>query len=107
LLHPRSPDWKVAVQTCSARDNKGIDEAWEAVLRHHKMLDTSGQFTERRALQARDWMWLEVNDSLINALQGDEDVRKQVPILEAAVREGRIPPTTAAQQLLDIFLKQQ
>jgi len=107
LLHPRSPDWKVAVQSCSARDNKGIDTAWEAVLRHRKMLDSSGQFTERRALQARDWMWLEVNDSLINALPGDEDVRKQVPILEAAVREGRIPPTTAAQQLLDIFLKQQ
>lgn len=106
LLHPRSADWKVAVQSCSARDNKGIAEAWETVLQHRKMLEASGQLTERRAVQARDWMWTEVNESLINALQADDEVRKQIPILEAAAREGRIPPTTAAQQLLNIFLKQ-
>jgi len=105
LLHPRSADWKVAVLPCSARDGKGIVETWEAVLHHHKMLDASGQFTERRATQARDWMWLEVKDSLITALQGDDEVREQIPILETAASEGRIPPTTAAQQLLEIFLK--
>ncbi|MCP4270883.1 MAG: methylmalonyl Co-A mutase-associated GTPase MeaB [Gammaproteobacteria bacterium] len=105
LLHPRSTDWKVAVQSCSARDGKGIVEAWEAVLRHRKMLDVSGQFTERRAGQARDWMWLEVKDSLITALQANDEVREQIPILESAAREGRVPPTTAAQRLLDIFLK--
>ncbi|MCP4088509.1 MAG: methylmalonyl Co-A mutase-associated GTPase MeaB, partial [Gammaproteobacteria bacterium] len=84
---------------------KGIVEAWEAVLRHRKMLDGSGQFTERRAGQAQDWMWLEVKDSLTTALQGDDEVREQIPILETAAREGRVPPTTAAQRLLDIFLK--
>ena len=29
LLHPRSANWKVEVQTCSARDGTGIAEAWE------------------------------------------------------------------------------
>jgi LAO/AO transport system kinase len=104
LLHPRSQDWKVAVQTCSARDGTGIDEAWEAVLRHRQTLDASGQLTERRAAQARDWMWSEVNENLITALQGDPEVRRQIPALEAATSEGRILPTAAAKQLLDIFL---
>ena len=70
-------------------------------------MKTSGQFTERRAAQAKDWLWSEVNDSLVAALQSDPDVREHIPELEAAASEGRIPPTLAARQLLDIFLKRQ
>ncbi len=105
LLHPRSADWKVEVRTCSARDDVGIAEAWEVALHHHDVLEASGQFTARRAAQARAWMWSEVNDSLIMALQSDPEVRKRIPALEAAASEGRIPPTIAARQLLEVFLK--
>ena len=104
LLHPRSANWKVEVQTCSARDGVGIAEAWEVALRHREMLDASGQFATRRAAQSRDWMWSEVSDNLVTALQSDPQVRKQIPALEAAASEGRIPPTIAARQLLEIFL---
>ena len=104
LLHPRSANWKVKVQTCSARDGVGIAEAWDIVLKHREVLESSGQLTERRAAQARDWMWSEVSDSLIAALQSDAGVRKQIPVLEAAASEGQIPPTDAARQLLEIFL---
>jgi len=105
LLQPRFAKWKVEVQCCSARDGVGIAEAWEVVLRHHEMLDATGEFQTRRAAQARDWMWSDVNDNLVTALQSDPEVRKQIPALEAAASEGRIPPTIAARQLLEIFLK--
>ena len=75
-----------------------------SVVAADEMLDASGQFSARRAAQARDWMWSEVNDNLITALQSDPEVRKQIPALEAAASEGRIPPTIAARQLLEIFL---
>jgi len=105
LLHPRSANWKVEVQTCSARDGTGIAEAWGVVLKHRQVIEESGQLVQRRAAQARDWMWSEVSDSLVTALQNDAEVRRQIPALEAAASEGRIPPTLAARQLLDIFLK--
>jgi LAO/AO transport system kinase len=105
LLHPRSADWEVKVRTCSARDGEGIDEAWQIVLHHRDVLEASGELAARRAAQARDWMWSEVNDNLITALQSDPEVRKQIPALEAAASEGRIPPAIAARQLLEIFLK--
>lgn len=105
LLHPRSMNWKVEVQTCSARDGVGIAEAWELVLKHRAILESSGQLMDRRAAQARDWMWSEVSDSLIAALKNDPEVRKHIPSLETATSDGRIPPTVAAGQLLDIFLK--
>ena len=88
LLHPRLANWKVEVQTCSARDGVGIAEVWDAVLQHRETLESSGQLMQRRAAQARDWMWSEVSDSLIAALQCDAEVRKQIPALEAAVSEG-------------------
>lgn len=105
LLHPRSLNWKVEVQTCSARDGIGIKEAWDTVLKHRAVLESSGQLMDRRAAQACDWLWSEVSDSLISALQNDPEVRKHIPALEAATSDGRIPPTSAAEQLLDIFLK--
>ena len=105
LLHPRSANWSVEVRCCSARDGAGIDEAWQAVLNHHEMLTTSGQLAKRRAAQARDWMWSDVTDNLVEELKSDPRVREKLSELEAATSEGRIPPTVAARTLLDIFLE--
>lgn len=105
LLHPRSANWKVEVRTCSARDHVGIAEVWETVLEHRKVFESSGELKTCRAKQARDWMWTEVSENLLTALQSDRRVREQIPLLEAAASEGRIPPTVAARQLLQLFLE--
>ena len=107
LLHPRSVSWKVEVRTCSARDGDGIAGVWDLVLKHRSVHEASGELNTRRAAQARDWMWSEVSDSLLTALQGNPVVCEQIPLLEAAASEGRIPPTVAARQLIELFLKGQ
>ena len=107
LLHPRSVNWKVEVRTCSARDGDGIAETWDLVLKHRSVHEASGELTTRRAAQARDWMWSEVSDRFLTAVQSDPRVCEQIPLLEAAASEGRIPPVVAANQLLELFLKQQ
>lgn len=107
LLHPRSVNWKVEVRTCSARDGDGIADTWDLVLKHRSVHEASGELKTRRAAQARDWMWSEVNDRFLTAVQSDPRVCEQIPLLEAAASEGRIPPTVAASQLLELFLKQQ
>ncbi|MDJ0793321.1 MAG: methylmalonyl Co-A mutase-associated GTPase MeaB [Woeseiaceae bacterium] len=105
LLRPRSPNWKVEVATCSARDHEGIDTAWETVERHQEALSGSGELADLRAAQARTWLWSEVQDSLIADLRADPEVRQHIPELEAAASEGRMPAATAAERLLDIYLK--
>ena len=104
LLHPRTNNWKVQVQTCSARDGVGISEAWDVVLKHRQVIEDSGQLKQLRAEQARGWMWSEVSESLIAALKNDREVHQHIAALEAATSDGRIPPSVAAAQLLDIFL---
>jgi LAO/AO transport system kinase len=107
LLRPRSVNWKVEVRTCSARDGDGIAEAWDLVLKHRSVHEASGELKTRRAAQARDWMWSEVSDRFLTAVQSDPRVCEQIPLLESAASEGRIPPVVAANQLLELFLKQQ
>jgi LAO/AO transport system kinase len=104
LLRPRSPHWTVPVQTCSAINKLGIDSVWETVQRYQEALSAHGEITTRRAAQARAWMWSETSESLIAALKEHSQVRRRLPELEAAVTEGRLPPTLAARQLIEIFL---
>lgn len=104
-LHPRSEHWNVEVRTCSALENEGIDAAWEIMKRHQEVLGENGQLAARRAAQACSWMWTEVNEGLLAALRNDPGTEKEIGELEAAVREGRLPPNIAARKLLDRFLK--
>ena len=105
LLRPRSAEWKVEVKTCSARDHVGIDAAWDAVTRHQAALESGKRLAAMRAEQARAWLWSEVQDSLVADLLEKYGTGHHISKLENAVSEGRIPATTAAEKLLDIYLK--
>ena len=105
LLRPRSLGWKVEVATCSARDHEGIDTAWDAVQRHQEALEGNGELAEMRAEQARTWLWSEVQDSLIADLREKYGTGHHISELEAAVSEGRMAATAAAQQLLAKYLE--
>ena len=105
LLRPRSKHWTVEVATCSARDNVGIDSAWEAVVRHQAAIDDSGELAALRAEQARAWLWTELQDSLVADLRDKFGSGQLIAELEAAVVAGRVPATTAADTLLDHYLK--
>ncbi|OQX43543.1 MAG: ATPase/protein kinase, partial [Candidatus Sedimenticola endophacoides] len=67
-------------------------------------LEASGELLQRRAEQARSWMWSETAESLLAALREDQSLRQRIPELEREVMAGRLPATVAARQLLDLFL---
>ena len=104
VLHSsHSSDWNVDVITCSSRDGTGLDKVWRTVKRHSNMLKESGQFNKLRSCQATEWMWSEVKDSIFETLREHPEVCSQIPVLETKVSAGELPPTAAAQQLLNIF----
>lgn len=104
FLTPRSSDWKVPVMSCSALKEEGIAEVWQSVLRYWDAVSKDNQIAARRTAQARAWMWAETAESLVGQLKEHPEVRARVRNLEDAVTQGRIPPTTAAEQLITIFL---
>ena len=68
-------------------------------------LEGAGELAARRAGQARDWMWTEIADSLLDRLRTDPEAARLAVELEAEVARGpRLPPTAAADQVLRVFL---
>lgn len=104
LFHPRSSNWTTPVELCSALHGVGISEAWEMIVRYRDTLSAHGEITRRRGIQARDWMWSDMTEILVDALKKEPKLERLLPELEVAVTEGRLPPTVAARELLDAFL---
>ena len=103
LVRSKTTAWTPRVALVSALEGTGIDELWSTVEEFRSTLEATGELERRRAEQARDWMWSEVSESLMDALRRDERVAGLVERLEAAVTTGELPPAAAANQILDAF----
>jgi LAO/AO transport system kinase len=102
LVRPRSDAWAPRVITCSALEQRGIDEVWAAVEVFARATAGTEQETRRRE-QARAWMRDELADSVLERLHADAATAAAADELEADVAAGRLAPTTAARRLLDVF----
>ncbi len=100
LLRPKHPGWSVPVLPASALEGTGVDEAWAALERLSAHLRADGALDRLRSAQAVDWLWAELRERLVDAFRQDERVAKRLGEVEAAVRSGRLSPTTAAHELL-------
>jgi len=100
FMRPPHPDWIVPVMTISARDDVRLDELWEAMERHRTLMISCGDLERRRQEQQLKWMWSLVEESLLSSLREHPKVRSLLPEIATAVREGRMPPTSAARVLL-------
>ena len=101
LIRPRTEGWEPRVLVASALAGTGIDDVWAAVSDYMTHVRTSGVLTARRATQAREWMWSEVTETLVDRVRNDARVRDRLEALEADVESGRTSPAVAARRLLE------
>lgn len=106
VVRPRTDVWVPRVLQCSALLGEGVAEVWSAVEEHDATFRASGLLERRRAEQAREWMWSEVTESLLDALRSDTEVAALVASLEREVVAGTTPPTAAAQRILAAFRRE-
>jgi LAO/AO transport system kinase len=102
LVRPRSNAWTPRVLTCSALEQRGVDELWDAIEDFARATAGTEQEARRRD-QARAWMRDELADNVLERLHDDAATAAAADDLEADVAEGRLAPTTAARRLLDVF----
>ena len=103
FMQARTPSWTPQVESCSALNNKGMDEVWTIVKAFREALTESGELAILRAQQARAWMWAETAELLIVGLKNHSAVKSLVPTLESAVLKGELPATVAAQRLIEHY----
>lgn len=104
LIRPGDALWVPPVLTTSALEGAGLQEFWDAVQRHRKVLTDAGEFEQRRRRQQVDWMWSMVRDSLEDRLAGSAGVRAVRRDVERAVRDGELTAARGAAALLAAFV---
>jgi len=103
MMKPKSSHWQVPVQLISALEGVGIPGVWEVVARYRTVMQGCGEFSEKRRLQASDWMWTLVTDGLREQFLADRQVEALVTPVQQAVAEGATTPSAAARRLLEAF----
>jgi LAO/AO transport system kinase len=104
LLRPKTPEWTPTVVQCSALTGTGIDDLWATVERFGEALRATDALTRRRAEQSRAWMWTEVGAGLLDRVRTAPHLTDLAAGLERDAVAGRIPPTVAADRILEAFL---
>ncbi len=103
-LFPASPDgWTPRVLTCSALQNRRIDDVWQVVLDHHDLLTRNGHLEQQRRRQALEWMNELVMLGLEESFRRDPHVAARWPELQEDVRQGRATPFATSRELLGAF----
>jgi LAO/AO transport system kinase len=102
LLRPKHPGWEVPVLPVSALEGAGVDEVWSAIERLEQHLRAGGALERLRASQAVAWMTDEIRETLLDAFRRDDRVAARWGKVEAAVRDGRLSPASAARELLEV-----
>lgn len=100
-LLPSSPfGWSKEVLTCSALQNKGIENIWELITRFQKQSISSGHFTENRVRQNITWLHDYVDHLLRMDMQRFPSLQKEMADFENQVAHQKISAQSAAQHLL-------
>jgi len=100
LVANRTAGWIPPVLVASALKREGIVEFWNEIGRFREAMRASGAFERRRREQAVGWMWEIIQNALRDSFGSNPDVRRELPALEHAVRDGTMAATVAAQRLL-------
>ncbi|MGD9274258.1 MAG: methylmalonyl Co-A mutase-associated GTPase MeaB [Desulfobacterales bacterium] len=105
LMESKSSVWSVSVLTCSALTMDGLEDVWKTILDYRQKLMDAGELTEKRRLQAVDWMWSLVQDGLKDRFFENQKVKALLPEIIGAVEKGKTSPTAAASELLSLHGK--
>ncbi len=100
FVRPASPDWRPPVVTVSAREASGLDDLWQRIEEHRRILAASGELEDRRRRQRLEWLRSLLEEEVLGAFRRSPAVAELLPELERRVVAGETTPTLAARRLL-------
>jgi LAO/AO transport system kinase len=103
LLQPKSARWTPVVLTCSSRLGTGIDQLWTTVGEFQAAI--ADELGSRRAVQARQWLWGEIGDTLLERIRSDTATASLAAQLEADVVAGRTSGGRAAHRVVSAIFE--
>ena len=100
LLAPTSEKSPPPVLTVSAATGAGVDDLWDSIVEHRRLLEASGGLARRRARGRLAWMQVLLERRLLEQFESRPGVADRRAELEQAVEQGHITPEAAVDELL-------
>lgn len=102
IFTPKDALWIPPVLTISGQSNKGLDTLWGKIVEHRDRMDLAGERLARRQRQAVHWMHDMLEDRLLTMLKANPKVANRLPEIEGEVRNGRLLPTLAVEEIMGL-----
>lgn len=99
ILGRHDPVWTPAVVTVSGLTGEGLEGFWDQVLLHRERMAAAGRLAETRARQQVAWMWAMIRERFEAGLRENPALAERLPALEAAVRDGTMAASVAAEEV--------
>ena len=97
MLPPSTEGWETPVLMASATEGTGLPEIWEAIEAHRRLLEESGQLTERRLRQRQRWLKSMIEEAVLASFHDRDGVPEAIADAERKVAEEQltVPQATA------------
>jgi LAO/AO transport system kinase len=103
LFPPKENGWVPVVTSCSALQNKGLEELWSIIASYAEKTKESGHFRIKRQEQNKSWLKQHIETILKMDFYTSPLVKRKLETLEEKVVNGSMSPFAAAQQLLQAY----
>ncbi len=103
LFPPKENGWTTEVISCSALENKGIDQIWKLVKRYVDKTKNSSYFKSNRQQQNESWLLQHIEGLLTDDFNQNPKVAQLLPKLRNEVIQGNLSPFAAAEKLMDTY----
>lgn len=103
LFPAHESGWDPPVLTCSALEERGIEELWNEIKKYITLTKKNNYFESNRKKQAVYWMNESIRQQLNDSFFQNPVIKKKLPDLEKRVAKGSISSFKAASALLKLF----
>jgi len=105
LYPPKENGWIPKVLSCSAIENKGLEEIWDMIFNYISENKESNYFTAKRQKQNKNWLLQTLDDQLKQRFYQNKKVSSTLEKLIDDVVNNKISPFRAAEKLLQTHHK--
>ena len=105
IIRPVRKNWKPKVLKCSSLNNQGVKDIWFSIQDFIEIRKKNLDFKNNRSQQNMDWMWETLENKLNDFIKNKVSEENFVKKIEQEVFDQNTDPNSAANSILESFLK--
>ena len=102
-LSNATPGWTTKAYTCSAVENKGIENIWTVIQDFVTYTKAKQIFTDRRIQQTKQWFESMLNEEILNSFYRNPYIKEKLPQVIEQIKHNKLTAVSAVKQMMDLF----